>query len=179
MLLSQQHTIIWYGKFECWAGMIVRMFSRLWLRLHIAHFWQHSQLQAKWREKDSLFLTRWNIVNLGIREEKRCHLQNRTEGTALGRIHHKVERWCSAACPSHPQERAHPLLQLSPKEPDQKETAGVISKLMSPLPGMLGWWSERDESELCEVHPIPKVDDTLTQLAGATLFSKLGTNSGF
>lgn len=44
---------------------------------------------------------------------------------------------------------------------------------------MLGWWSERDESVLCEVHPIPKVDVTLTQLAGATLFSKLDANSGF
>jgi len=50
---------------------------------------------------------------------------------------------------------------------------------MSPLPGMLGWWSERDESVLSEVHPNPKVDDTLTQLAGATLFSKLNANSGF
>ena len=116
MLLSQQHTIIWYGELECWAGMIVWMFGRLWLRLQIAHFWQHFPLQAKGSKKDPLFLMRWNVVNLGIREEKWCHLQNSTEGTALGWIHHKVERWCSAACLSHPQERAHPLQQLSPKE---------------------------------------------------------------
>ena len=30
-----------------------------------------------------------------------------------------------------------------------------------------------------EVHPIPKVDETLAQLAGATVFSKLDANSGF
>jgi len=30
-----------------------------------------------------------------------------------------------------------------------------------------------------EVHPMPKVDTTLAQLSGATIFSKLDTNSGF
>ena len=29
------------------------------------------------------------------------------------------------------------------------------------------------------IHPIPKVDDTLAQLAGATLFRKINANSGF
>ena len=32
---------------------------------------------------------------------------------------------------------------------------------------------------LRQTHPIPKVDDTLAQLAGTALFSKLDTNSGF
>jgi len=32
---------------------------------------------------------------------------------------------------------------------------------------------------LCETHPFPKVDDTLAQLAGAKVLSKLDTNSGF
>ena len=36
-----------------------------------------------------------------------------------------------------------------------------------------------NESVLREVHPLPKVDDTLAQLAGATVFSKLDANSGF
>ena len=36
-----------------------------------------------------------------------------------------------------------------------------------------------NESVLCEVHPIPTVDEALAQLAGATVFSKLDTNSGF
>ena len=34
-------------------------------------------------------------------------------------------------------------------------------------------------SVLREVHPLPKVDDTLAQLTGAHLFSKLDANSGF
>ena len=32
---------------------------------------------------------------------------------------------------------------------------------------------------LREVHPLPKVDDTLAQMAGATVFSKLNANCGF
>jgi len=35
-----------------------------------------------------------------------------------------------------------------------------------------------NESVLCE-HLMPKVDTTLAQLTGATVFSKLGANSGF
>ena len=36
-----------------------------------------------------------------------------------------------------------------------------------------------NQSILWEIHPLPKVDDTLTQLLGAKLFSKLDANSGF
>ena len=36
-----------------------------------------------------------------------------------------------------------------------------------------------NESVLREVHPMPKVDTTLAQLSGATVFSKLDANSGF
>ena len=36
-----------------------------------------------------------------------------------------------------------------------------------------------NESVLREVYPIPKVDETLAQLTGATVFSKLDANSGF
>ena len=36
-----------------------------------------------------------------------------------------------------------------------------------------------NQSILREVHPIPKVDDTLAQLSSATVFSKLDANSGF
>ena len=35
-----------------------------------------------------------------------------------------------------------------------------------------------NESVLCEVHPLPKVDVTQAQLAGATIFSKLDSNCG-
>ena len=36
-----------------------------------------------------------------------------------------------------------------------------------------------NESVIRVVHPIPKVDKTLAQLAGATVFSKVDANSGF
>ena len=36
-----------------------------------------------------------------------------------------------------------------------------------------------NENVLREVHPMPKVDTTLAQLTGATVFSKLDANSGF
>ena len=36
-----------------------------------------------------------------------------------------------------------------------------------------------NKNVLREVHPIPKVDETLAQLAGAKIFSKLDANSGF
>ena len=36
-----------------------------------------------------------------------------------------------------------------------------------------------NEDVLWEVHPLPKVDDTLAQLTGATVFSTLDANSGF
>ena len=36
-----------------------------------------------------------------------------------------------------------------------------------------------NESVLREIHPLPKVDNTLAQLAGATVFSKIDANSGF
>ena len=35
------------------------------------------------------------------------------------------------------------------------------------------------ENVLREIHPIPRVDDILVQLAGAKVFSKLDANSGF
>ena len=36
-----------------------------------------------------------------------------------------------------------------------------------------------NESVLCEVHPMPKVETTLAQLSGAKIFRKLHANSGF
>ena len=36
-----------------------------------------------------------------------------------------------------------------------------------------------NESVLRDVHPLPRVDDTLAQLSGAKVFSKIDANSGF
>ena len=74
------------------------------------------------------------------------------------------------------------------------ENAGVISNIDKPTPWCAGMvvvpkksgavrtcvdLKPLDENVLCEVHPMPKVDETLAQLAGATVFSKLDANSGF
>ena len=74
------------------------------------------------------------------------------------------------------------------------EKLGVISKVNEPTPWCAGMvvvpkksgavqifvdLKPLNESILQEVHPIPRVDETLAQLAGATVFSKLDANSGF
>ena len=74
------------------------------------------------------------------------------------------------------------------------ETAGVISKVDKPtqwcasmvtVPKKSGDvricvdLKPLNESVLWEVRPMQKVDETLAQLAGAALFSKLDVNSGF
>ena len=74
------------------------------------------------------------------------------------------------------------------------EAVGVISKVDQPTPWCAGMvvvpkksgavricvdLKPLNESVLREVHPIPKVDDMLGKLAGATVFSKLDANCGF
>ena len=74
------------------------------------------------------------------------------------------------------------------------EKAGVISKVSEPTPwcaGMVVVPKKTGKVRICvdlkplnkrvlrEVHPLPKVDETLAQLSGAKIFSKLDANSGF
>ena len=74
------------------------------------------------------------------------------------------------------------------------EAMGVIEKVSMPTPWCTGMMvvpkrsaavricmdlKPLNENVLREVHPIPKVDETLAQLAGGKLFSKLYANSGF
>ena len=87
-----------------------------------------------------------------------------------------------------------PLRTKVQAELTKMETLGVISKVDTPTP----WCAEMvvvpkgtsavricvdlrplNQNVLWEVHPIPKVDTTLAQLSGATVFSKLDANSGF
>ena len=79
-------------------------------------------------------------------------------------------------------------------ELQQMEATGVISKVSQPT----DWCAEMvvvqkksgnvricvdmkplNKHVLREIHPMPHVDDTLAQLAGARIFSKLDANSGF
>ena len=74
------------------------------------------------------------------------------------------------------------------------EALGVISKVKDPTPWCAGMvvvpkktgavricvdFKPLDESVLREVHPIPRVDEALAQLAGATIFTELDANIGF
>ena len=74
------------------------------------------------------------------------------------------------------------------------EKAGVISKLSQPTPwcaGMVVVLKKNGKVRVCvdlkpvnnsvlrEVHPLPKVNETLARLGGAKIFSKLDAKSGF
>ena len=91
----------------------------------------------------------------------------------------------------------HVPLPLRPKvteELDRMEREGVISRVHEPTPWCGGMvvvpkklgnihicvdLKLLNESVLREMHPLPKVDDTLAHLAGARVFSNLDANSGF
>ena len=88
-------------------------------------------------------------------------------------------------------------LALRPKvhaELERMEGLGVISRVREPTPWCAAMvvvpkpsgavricvdMKPLNENVLREVHPMPKVDTTLAQLTGATVFSKLDANSGF
>ena len=74
------------------------------------------------------------------------------------------------------------------------ENLGVISKIDQPTPWCAGMvvvpkksgkvcicidLKPLNSSVLREIHPLPAVDETLAQLSGAAIFSKLDANSGF
>ena len=87
-----------------------------------------------------------------------------------------------------------PLRQKVKDELTRMEELGVIAPIEEPTPWCAGMvvvpkksnqvricvdYRALNESVLREVHPLPKVDDTLAQMAGATVFSKLDANCGF
>ena len=87
-----------------------------------------------------------------------------------------------------------PLRDKVKQELEKMVDLGVISKVDVPTPwcaGMVVASKKNGGIRICidfkllnnyvqrEVHPLPKVDDVLAQLAGAKVFSKLDANSGF
>ena len=93
-----------------------------------------------------------------------------------------------------PRNVAIPLRDKVHKELERMEAMGVISKVSQPTEwcaGMVVVPKRSGEVRICvdlkpfnesvrrEVYPIPKVDETLAQLTGASIFSKLDANSGF
>ena len=95
---------------------------------------------------------------------------------------------------STPRRVAIPLLGLVKKELQRMEDLGVISKVQEPTEWCAGMvvvpkpngkvricvdLTKLNESVRRERHPLPAVDQTLAQLAGAQVFSQLDANSGF
>ena len=93
-----------------------------------------------------------------------------------------------------PRNVAIPLREKVRAELNRMEALGVISKVTEPSVWCAGMvvvpkrsgdvricvdLKPLNESVMREVYPIPRVDETLAQLTGATLFSKLDANSGF
>ena len=87
-----------------------------------------------------------------------------------------------------------PLRPKVEQELNRMERLGVISKVTTPAAwcaGMVVVPKKTGEVRICvdlkplnesvqrEPYPMPKVDDTLALLSGATIFSKLDANSGF
>ena len=87
-----------------------------------------------------------------------------------------------------------PLRSKVEQELKQMESLGIISKVDKPTPwcaGMAVVHKKNGAIRICvdyqplnryvcrEAYPLPKVDETLAQLAGAKIFSKLDANSGF
>ena len=87
-----------------------------------------------------------------------------------------------------------PLRPKVQKELERMERLKVISRVTEPTPWCAGMVVVPKRSEdvficvdlkplidgvLRETYPIPSVDDSLAQLAGATVFSKVDANSGF
>ena len=87
-----------------------------------------------------------------------------------------------------------PLREKVQKELDRMESLGVISKVEKPSTWCTGMvvvpkksgairicvdYRALNENVLREVHPLPTVEENLSKLAGATVFSKLDCNSGF
>ena len=87
-----------------------------------------------------------------------------------------------------------PLREKVKKELSRMQSMGVISRVDKPTAWCAGMvvvpkknGSVRicvdlkmlNENVLREIHPLPKFDETLALLSGATCFSKLNANSGF
>ena len=93
-----------------------------------------------------------------------------------------------------PKTIALPMRVKAQEELEKMESMGVISRVEQPTQwcaGMVAVPKKNGKLRICvdlkhlneavqrEVHPLPKVDETLAQLSGATIFSKLDANSGF
>ena len=111
-----------------------------------------------------------------------------------GRVHYPTSGWSKTVCAIHPTRVAIPLFEPVKQELQRMENLGVIAKVEQPTEWCAGMvvvpnpngkvricvdLTRLNESVKRECHPLPVVDQTLAQLAGANVFTKLDANSGF
>jgi len=115
-------------------------------------------------------------------------------GTLSGDFHIQLHPDAKPFAIFTPRKVPIPLRSKVKDELDRMESLGVISKVDVPTSwcaGMVVVPKKDGKVRICvdlkplnanvkrEIHPLPKVDDTLAQLSGAKVFSKLDANSGF
>ena len=115
-------------------------------------------------------------------------------GTLKGEFHIRLKPDATPFALHTPRNVPLPLRMKVKEELARMESMGVISKIDVPTPwcaGMVVVPKKDGTVRICvdlkplntavlrEPHPLPKVDDTLAQLSGAKVFSKLDANSGF
>ena len=115
-------------------------------------------------------------------------------GTLAGDYHIQLRPDAKPQALFTPRHVPLPLRPQVAEELERMETAGVISKVSEPTPWCAGMvvvpkksgsvricvnLKPLNQSVLREVHPLPKVDETLAQLLGPNSFLKLDANSRF
>ena len=115
-------------------------------------------------------------------------------GTLGEEYHIRLREGAVPYCLYTPRNVPIPLREKVKEELNRMESLGVISKVNEPTQwcaGMVVVPKKSGDVRICvdlkalndnvlrEVYPIPTVDETLAQMAGAKIFSKLDANSGF
>ena len=179
------------------------------LSCHLSHKGQHSQhpvFVVDQLKSNLLGLPAITALHLAVRTDS-LHSQPASDltqkkfpkvfqglGTLAGDYHIQIRQDAKPHAIFTPRHVPLPLRSKVAEELDRMEKAGVISKVTEPTEWCAGMvvvpkktgqvricvdLKPLNQSVLREVHPLPKVDETLAQLAGTKVFSKLDANSGF
>ena len=173
------------------------------LSCHLSHKGQHSQhpvFVVDQLKSNLLGLPAITALHLAVRTDS-LHSKPASDltqkkfpkvfqglGTLAGDYHIQISQDAKPHAIFTPRHVPLPLRSKVAEELDRMEKAGVISKVTEPTEwcaGMVVVPKKTGQVRICvdlkpinqsvlrEVHPLPKVDETLAQLAGAKVFSKL------